>query len=167
MKLFVMIKYLFISTFALVVILLFSTVHAGGWNTNKDNVVLEGYDVVAYHTMAQAVKGTAMLETTYDGARFFFANAANQKLFNENPRKYLPKYKGYCAFAVAAKNAKVPANPDTFKIYNGELLVFFNDHYEGQKFNTKVPWNADERNMFNNAEQNWLTRWHRALTKCI
>ena len=46
---------------------------------------------------------------------------------------------------MAAKNAKVPANADTFKIYNGELLVLFNDNHEGQKFNTKIPWNANEK----------------------
>ena len=32
---------------------------AGSWNTNDKNVVLNGHDVVAYHTMAQAVKGDA------------------------------------------------------------------------------------------------------------
>lgn len=32
---------------------------AGSWNTNSNNVVLDGYDVVAYRTMDKAVKGSA------------------------------------------------------------------------------------------------------------
>jgi hypothetical protein len=49
---------------------------------------------------------------------------------------------------VGAKNAKVPADPKTFNLYNGELLVFFNDLWEGQKFNTKVPWNQQEQELY-------------------
>jgi YHS domain-containing protein len=129
---------------------------AADWNTNKDNVVLDGHDVVAYHALDKSIKGSAMFQTEYDGARFFFSNAGNQAAFSKEPQKYVPKYNGYCAFAVSAKNAKVPANADTFKIYNGELLVFFNDDYEGQKFNTKIPWNADEKSMYSTAQKNWM-----------
>ncbi len=134
-----------------------SSVNAGEWNTNEENVVLEGYDLVAYQLLDKPVKGNGMFRTEYDGVIFHFSSAENQKTFADNPEKYLPKYNGYCAFAVAAKNAKVPANPDSFKLYNGELLVFFNDDYEGEKFNTKIPWNADEKLMHFNAEKNWAT----------
>ena len=135
--------------------MLTNVVFAGDWNTNKDNVVLDGHDVVAYHAMDKPVKGSAIFQTEYDGVKFFFSDAKNQAAFAKDPQKYAPKYNGYCAFAVSAKNAKVPANADTFKIHNGDLLVFFNDDYEGQKFYTKVPWNADEKSMYSNAQKNW------------
>ncbi|GAB4195674.1 MAG: YHS domain-containing (seleno)protein [Wenzhouxiangellaceae bacterium] len=131
------------------------SVQAGDWNSNDANVVLDGYDVVAYHTQAEAVRGDASHALEYDGAVFHFSSAENRDLFKADPDKYAPKYKGYCAFAVSAKNAKVPADPKTFKLYNGELLVFFNDLWDGQKFNTKVPWNADEQAMYRQAEQHW------------
>ena len=135
--------------------LLTSAAWAGGWNTNGHNVVLDGYDVVAYHTTATAVEGRKEFYADYDGATFYFASAENREAFNEAPGKYVPKYNGYCAFGVGAKNAKVPADPKTFKLYNGELLVFFNDLWEGQKFNTKVPWNQREQELHAQAENNW------------
>ena len=86
---------------------------------------------------------------------FQFSSKENRDAFVNNPAHYVPKYNGYCAFAVGAKGAKVPANPDSFKLYNGELLVFFNDLYDGKQFNTKIPWNADERKLHSQAETNW------------
>lgn len=141
--------------FAAVFILSISSAFAGTWNTNKANVVLDGYDVVAYRNADKAVKGSAKYASEYDGVKFYFSNAQNLAAFKQDPTLYLPKYNGFCAFAVGAKNAKVPANPDTFKLYNGELLVFFNDMWDGQKFNTKVPWNNDEKALYSKAETNW------------
>lgn len=129
---------------------------AAEWNTNKDGVVLDGYDVVAYRTQAQAVKGSDKFTAEHDGVKFHFSSKEHKELFVEDPELYVPKYNGYCALAVAGKKAKVPANADTFKMYNGELLVFFNDvTNSGNKFNTKVPWNKDEENLFEQAEENW------------
>ena len=51
---------------------------------------------------------------------------------------------------------KVPANPETFKMHNGKLLVFFDNLYQGNQFNTKIPWNAAEQTLHAKAEQNWL-----------
>ena len=133
--------------------------HAGGdnghWNTNAKGVVLDGYDVVAYFTQASAVKGAKRYATSHDGATFYFSSAANRDAFKKEPGKYVPAFGGYCAFAVAAKNAKVKSDPKTFKIYNGQLLVFFNDLWDGKKFNTKVPWNQNEIAMHQKADTNW------------
>ena len=46
-------------------------------------------------------------------------------MFQQNRARFAPKFNGYCAFAAGHHNAKVPANADTFKFYNGELLVFW------------------------------------------
>jgi hypothetical protein len=45
---------------------------AGEWNTNKNGVVLDGYDVVSYCTDDQAIKGSSELSAKYDGAKFYF-----------------------------------------------------------------------------------------------
>lgn len=132
-----------------------SVAFAADWNTNNKGVVLDGYDVVAYQALDQPVKGLPSYAARYDGVKCYFVSKENQQLFIENPTRYTPKYNGYCAFAVGANNAKVPANPETFKFYNGELLLFFNDLWEGNQFNTKVPWNQDESKLFNQAEANW------------
>ncbi len=129
---------------------------ASEWNTNKAGVVLDGYDVVAYRTQAQAIKGSSQFTAKHDDVKFHFSSKEHKELFVEDPELYVPKYNGYCALAIAGKKTRVPANADTFKMYNGELLVFFNDVKNGdKKFNTKVPWNQDEEALFEQAEDNW------------
>jgi len=145
-----------LGSLGLLVLLFSQSVLAGGWNTNKDGVVLDGYDVVAYRTADRATPGKSEYSVHFDGGLFYFSSKANKEVFVNNPERYVPEYHGYCAFAMGAKNAKVPANADTFKLYNGKLLVFFNDEYEGQKVNTKILWNQNEKNLYGKAESNWM-----------
>lgn len=122
---------------------------------NENNVALGGYDVVNYFTEYVARKGNAAHAVTHDGVTYYFTSAEHANMFKETPDNYLPQYGGYCAFAMGMKNATVPSNPETFKIVDGKLYVFFNDLYEGQKFNTIIPWNGDETNIHKMADQNW------------
>ena len=52
-------------------------------------------------------------------------------------------------------NSKVPADPETFRVDDGKLYVFFNDYYEGAPFNTIIPWLQNEEEMEKMAETNW------------
>jgi len=122
---------------------------------NADNVALNGYDVVAYFNAYQAMRGSKSFSTTHGGSTYYFSSAENLKSFQEKPDAYLPQYGGYCAFAMAMKGAGVPADPHTFKIHDGKLYLFFNDYYEGQPFNTIVPWNGSEKEMVAKADANW------------
>jgi len=122
---------------------------------NDDNVALAGYDVVNYFTDHAALEGSSAHAVKHDGVTYYFASEEHKNMFNANQDKFLPAYGGYCAFAMGMKNATVPSNPDTYKIVNGKLYVFFNDLYEGAKFNTLVPWNEDEANIKNMADTNW------------
>ena len=123
--------------------------------TNSDNIAVNGYDVVAYFTDYEAVRGTNEHTVSLDGVSYYFSSAENAKAFKANPSAYQPAYGGYCAFAVAMKNAKVPTDPETFKIRDGKLYLFFNDYYEGKPFNTIVPWNANEAELVDKADTNW------------
>jgi YHS domain-containing protein len=129
----------------------------GKYFVNDKNVVLNGYDVVNYFTTYTAQRGSKNFSMVYKNVTYYFENAGNLKVFKENPEKYLPQYGGYCAYAMGAQNAKVPSDPNTFKIYNGKLYLFFNDYYNGSPFNTIIPWNSDEVNMKKKADSNWLT----------
>jgi YHS domain-containing protein len=121
----------------------------------EDNVALAGYDVVNYFTNNEAKVGSSAHALKHDGANYYFASEEHKNMFRNNPDKFLPAYGGYCAFAMGMNNATVPSNPGTFKIVDGKLYVFFNDLYEGEKFNTLVPWNEDEANIKNMADTNW------------
>jgi len=122
---------------------------------NENGVAIKGYDVVAYHTQHEAVEGDSKYAVESDGLQWYFSSAENMKLFQESPEKYKPAYGGYCAFAVGKMNQKVPVDPETFKIYNGELLLFFNDVFKGKPTNTIIPWNQDEKDLKAAADKNW------------
>jgi YHS domain-containing protein len=124
-------------------------------NTNAQGVLLNGYDVVAYFNANEAIVGAPQHATSHGGARLHFASDENLQAFKSDSEKYMPKFGGYCAFAVANGKGGVPANPKTFKIYHGELLMFFDDLYEGKRFNSSVAWNADERSLYDKAQANW------------
>ncbi len=123
--------------------------------TNGENIAIKGYDVVAYFKDYKAIKGSKTNSVVYDGATFYFASKENQSDFENEPEKYLPQYGGWCAFAMAANNAQTTSDPNTFKIYNGKLYLFFNDFYQGTPFNTIIPWNADEVELREKADVNW------------
>lgn len=122
---------------------------------NDQNVALNGYDVVAYFNQYDAVRGNSGHAVNLAGATYYFSSADNASAFKTNPSAYLPAYGGYCAFAVAMKGAKVPSDPQTFKIRDGKLYLFFNDYYEGTPFNTMIPWNGNESASIAKANTNW------------
>ncbi|MFQ5583592.1 MAG: YHS domain-containing (seleno)protein [Calditrichia bacterium] len=124
-------------------------------NVNDNGVAISGYDVVAYFTLNEAVRGNQKHEADYQGVKYWFASEEHKNMFLKEPGKYVPQYGGYCAFAMGMKNAKVPSDPKTFKLYNGKLYLFFNDYYQGEPFNTIIPWNSDEQNLKKKADANW------------
>jgi len=128
---------------------------ASTWNTNPAGVVAGGFDVVSYFTEDRAVQGDAQWTVAHDGGVFYFSNAENRDAFKKSPSDYVPLFGGFCAFGMAAQSAKAPSDPRTYKIYEGQLLLFFNDHHEGQPVNTKVLWNGNESELFQTAQKNW------------
>ena len=123
-------------------------------NMDENNLAVKGYDVVNYFTQHEAVRGNSEHSATVDGATYYFTSAEHLKAFNEAPGNYLPQFGGYCAFGMA-QGANAPADPQTFKIRDGQLFLFYNDFYEGNPFNTIVPWNASEAEMLSKANANW------------
>ena len=113
--------------------------------------------MVSYFKSHEAKRGSRDLMTKHDGQTWYFSSQKNLEAFKKNPEKYIPEYGGYCAFAMSKKGAKVESDPETFKIRDGELYLFYNGfNKEGEPFNTIVPWNnANERQMVRNADQNW------------
>lgn len=117
----------------------------------KNGYAVEGYDVVAYFSK-KAVKGKKEFTTIYDETKFKFINKENLKKFKKSPKKYLPQYGGYCAYAVALKGKKVSINPETFEIRDGKLYLFYNSW----GINTLNLWNKEgAEDLKRNADKNW------------
>lgn len=117
----------------------------------ENGLAIKGYDPVSYFTQHKAVKGKKEFAIKFEGITYYFSSSANQHLFRTNPAKYEPLYGGWCAYALGDANKKVDIDPDTFKIINGKLYLFYNNWGN----NTLLKWNKDESNLKAKADQNW------------
>ncbi|HSZ25620.1 MAG TPA: YHS domain-containing (seleno)protein [Cytophagaceae bacterium] len=120
-------------------------------NFNVENgILLNGYDPVSYFSN-KPTKGKAAFQYKYKGIKYLFCSQANLDKFKLEPEKYEPAYGGWCAYAMGEKGEKVTINPETFKITNGKLFVFYNSFFN----NTLNEWNKDEKNLNKKADINW------------
>jgi YHS domain-containing protein len=122
---------------------------------DKHNLANGGYDFVAYFSSNAAVKGKKEFTHVINGVKYQFASAENKNMFKNDPSRYLPVCDGYCAWGVAEKGKKVPVNPETFKVINGKLYLFFNGDFNGSPFNTLPEWNKNEQNLLTQLPANW------------
>jgi YHS domain-containing protein len=119
---------------------------------NLDNkVAILGYDPVGYFTQGKAIKGKKEISASYQGVTYQFSSNGNKETFLKNASKYEPQYGGWCAYAVGSANKKVEINPETFKIIDGKLYLFYNAYFN----NTLKSWNPDEANLKVKADNNW------------
>lgn len=127
------------------------TVRKQQFNIEKSGLAIEGYDPVAYFNGNKPVEGKKDITATYEGITYRFASTQNRDEFNKNPSKYEPQYGGWCAYAMGAKGEKVEVDPETFKIVNGKLYLFYNKYFN----NTLKSWNKDEARLKASADQSW------------
>jgi YHS domain-containing protein len=121
---------------------------------DKSGLAIGGYDVVAYH---KAMKGTANFAEQNEKVTYYFASKENAKAFKANPKKYVPQVNGYCAWGVAEKDSKFSINPETFKIVDNKLYLFFNGDFNGTQVNTLDIWNKDEAKYLGMIDKKWDT----------
>jgi YHS domain-containing protein len=112
--------------------------------------VVGGYDVVAYHTDGEPIKGTSDYSATYQGATWHFASMKNQERFMADPAKYAPAYGGWCA-AGASKGKKVPTKPELWAIVDGQLYLNSSDKAHNGLFLAKTDV------VIRKGESNWKT----------
>lgn len=122
---------------------------------NKNGLAIGGYDLVSYFADNKATKGNDKFSVELNGAKYLFVSDVHQKKFKANPKKYLPECDGYCAWGVAEKSTKFSINPETFKIVNGKLYLFFNGDFNGSPFNTLLEWNKEENSLLAKLPKNW------------
>ncbi|MDO8317376.1 MAG: YHS domain-containing (seleno)protein [Flavobacterium sp.] len=117
----------------------------------EKSIAIQGYDPVAYFKQGKAVKGRKEIAATHEGVVYYFSMAVNKEYFLKNPSKFEPQYGGWCAFAMGDSNEKVSVNPETFKITNGKLYLFYNAYFN----NTLKSWNKQENALMMKADANW------------
>lgn len=121
-----------------------------------DNIAISGYDPVAYFKLNKAVKGKKEYSIGHQGVEYRFSTLLNREEFKKDPAKYEPEYGGWCAYAMGSKGEKVTIDPETFKIINGKLYLFYNSYFN----NTLKSWNKDEPALKAKADASWKRIYH-------
>ena len=147
--------------FLLIAVLIFGTavsfaqdataVRKKHFNLSKSGLAIDGYDPVAYFKNNKAIEGKKEFAVDHQGAVYYFSSAENKDAFIKNPSAYEPQYGGWCAYAMGKNGEKVNVDPETFKIINGKLYLFYNRFFN----NTLTSWNKDETNLKTKADANW------------
>lgn len=114
----------------------------------QNNIAVNGYDVVAYFTDSNAIKGTEEHTVSWKDAKWLFASAEHASLFKANPEKYVPQYGGYCAFG-CSRGYKAKTDPDAWTIVNGKLYLNYNAA-------VKNTWSRDMENYIKKSDAAWL-----------
>ncbi|WP_264525404.1 YHS domain-containing (seleno)protein [Flavobacterium sp. N502536] len=117
----------------------------------ENKVAIQGYDPVGYFNQGKAIKGKKELSASYQGVIYKFSSNENKQEFLKNPSKYEPQYGGWCAYALGSSGEKVEINPETFKIIDGKLYLFYNAFFN----NTLKSWNKNQTNLKAQADDNW------------
>ncbi|MBS1577427.1 MAG: YHS domain protein [Bacteroidetes bacterium] len=124
---------------------------------NLDNGVgISGYDPVAYFKQTKAIKGKKEYSVVADGVIYYFSSVENKEEFKKNYSKYEPQYGGWCAYAMGNDGTKVEVDPETFKIIDGKLFLFYNKFFN----NTLKSWNKNEVKLKTSADTNWQRIYH-------
>ena len=127
-----------------------------GFNLSKSHLAIQGYDPVAYFTENKPLKGNAGLAVVHNGVTYYFSSQQNKSAFLGNPAKYEPQYGGWCAYAMGEKGEKVSIDPETFKIVDNKLYLFYNKLFN----NTLKSWNKDETRLKKSADSHWKQIYH-------
>jgi len=114
----------------------------------KDGVAIGGADPVAYFNQATFVPGSDEHTHAWQGVTWQFSNAENRDLFASAPEDYAPEYGGHCAWAVAAKNALVPIDPEAWSVVDGKLYLNANKRVQSN-------WEKDIPGFIATANINW------------
>ncbi|MBL0182511.1 MAG: YHS domain-containing protein [Chitinophagaceae bacterium] len=91
-------------------------------NTDKDGVILQGYDAVAYFTDNKAVMGSDKYTARYNGATYWFSSEKNAAMFKDHPEMFAPQYGAYCGYAMSLNKLR-PINPEIFDVIDGHLIL--------------------------------------------
>lgn len=124
-----------------------------GWSSKEVNQPLfssqaiNGYDAVAYFTQNKATEGKEEYVYEWNEAKWFFSSEDNKKLFAASPKKYVPEYGGYCAFAVS-NGFTANTDPNSFEIIDNKLYLFADD-------DMKANWTSEQKENMKKSNVNW------------
>jgi hypothetical protein len=118
---------------------------------SMDGVAIDGYDLISYHQLDGPSKGAPEHAVTHQGSIYHFVDAGNKALFEADPEKYLPVYRGWCAATLSMGRLVCP-DYTNFKLEDGRLLFFELAGFT----NGRTLWNSDPKGFRQRADENAL-----------
>ena len=112
---------------------------------------MSGYDPVSYFD-GKPKRGKSDLQFHFEGLKYNFISSSNLEKFKRSPNSFVPQYGGWCAYAMGNDGTKVKIDPETYKIINGKLYLFYNFYFT----NTLDDWNEDEPTLMKKADEYWI-----------
>jgi hypothetical protein len=109
---------------------------------------IKGYDPVAYFTEQAAIPGDDNFRYRWNDVDWHFSSAQHRELFAASPEQYAPQYGGYCAYAIAAKNALVKVDPRVWTIVEGKLYLNYSQKVQSL-------WDAKQADSIRSGDLNW------------
>ena len=122
---------------------------ASDFNLPNSRVAVQGYDVVSYFNSSPK-EGNKSIQSTVAGVHYYFSSQKNKTLFDENPNRYMPKYGGWCAYAMS-RGDEVGVNPEAYLIQNDSLYLFYRTRFT----NTVTKWEKTPKVFQKKADNNW------------
>jgi YHS domain-containing protein len=113
-------------------------------NTDKDGVILQGYDAVSYFTDNKTQQGDPKYSTRYNGATFWFASEEHANMFKDHPEMFAPQYGAFCGYAMSLNKLR-PIDPTIFQIIDGKLILQHSQDAYNQ-FNKDLQGNVTKAN---------------------
>jgi hypothetical protein len=117
----------------------------------EDGVAIQGYDPVSYFSKGGPKEGKPGIRYVHNDATYYFLSDENKSKFVANPTQFEPKFGGWCAYAMGDSGERVKIDPETFKIVDGKLYLFYNFFFN----NTLKDWNENEKVLKQKADENW------------
>ncbi|NVK21471.1 MAG: hypothetical protein HWD86_03040 [Kangiellaceae bacterium] len=113
---------------------------------NDQGVAIDGYSPVSYFERGKAEPGSPQFSAHYNGVTYWLTDSAQLLAFNANPEKYAPAHGGWCSLMMSGSGNLTPANPESWKIVNGKLLLFWAGQYKDMQISGLKNWASKTNN---------------------
>jgi YHS domain-containing protein len=123
------------------------TTHATIETSRGENLMLLGFDPVAYFTEGKPVRGKHTIAATHEGRTYYFATPEHRAAFVASPVRYEPQYGGFCSNG-APYAVKLGSDPTQFEVRDNRLFIF--GDVQGHEF-----WLLDRDENIRHADELW------------
>jgi YHS domain-containing protein len=110
--------------------------------TNPEGVGIDGYSPVSYFDNQKAEKGSAEFAAEFEGVTYWLTDYSQMMKFTYNPKKYLPAHGGWCSLMLSGSGQRTPANPESWTMVDGELLLFWSGTFKDMEINGLSNWES-------------------------